>query len=39
MGDEGDEETIVTKSVMNFKKGGSPVETVEHDTQPQAEAA
>jgi hypothetical protein len=36
---EGDEETIVMKVVVNLKKGGSPVVTVERDTQPQAEAA
>jgi hypothetical protein len=36
---EGDEETIVMKVVVSLKKGGSPVVTVERDTQPQAEAA
>jgi hypothetical protein len=40
MGDvEGEEETIVLKVMVNLKKGGSPVVTVERDTQPQAEAA
>jgi hypothetical protein len=36
---EGGEETIVMKVVVNLKKGGSPVVTVERDTQPQVETA
>jgi hypothetical protein len=36
---EGDEETIVMKVVVNLKKGGYPVVTVERDMPPQAEAA
>jgi hypothetical protein len=36
---EGEEETIVLKVMVNLKKGGSPVVTVERDTPPQAEAA
>ena len=36
---EGDEETIVMKVVVNLKKGGSPVVTVERDTQLTVEAA
>jgi hypothetical protein len=36
---EGDEETIVLKVVVNLKKGGSPVVSVERDPQPEAQAA
>ena len=36
---EGVEETIVLKVMVSLKKGGSPVVTVERDTQPEAEAA
>jgi hypothetical protein len=36
---EGEEETIVLKVMVSLKKGGSPVVTVERDTQPTAEAA
>jgi hypothetical protein len=36
---EGEEETIVLKVMVSLKKGGSPIVTVERDTQPQAEAA
>jgi hypothetical protein len=36
---EGDEETLVLKVMVNLKKGGSPIVTVERETSPQAEAA
>jgi hypothetical protein len=36
---DGEEETIVMKVVVNLKKGGSPVVTVERDIQPEAQAA
>ncbi|MFC1459368.1 hypothetical protein ACETIH_22235 [Microvirga arabica] len=36
---DGEEETIVMKVVVNLRKGGSPVVTVERDTKPEAQAA